>query len=88
VHVVVTVTQLCPPLEVAVYPVIGEPPSTAGALHETTDLASSPVVATTDVGSSGFDTTTTMSGSSVIGTVIVPSLVAVPTNVETPARTL
>ena len=32
---VVTVVQLCPPLEVPMYSVIAEPPVTSGACHET-----------------------------------------------------
>lgn len=83
VQLVVAVVQVCPPLEVTVYPVIEEPPS-LGAVQVTTDCAVALDVAATLVGALGFVETTTTSGSEVIKTVTVPFCVAVPNNVATP----
>ena len=49
----VVVHVLAPGLEVTVYPVMGEPPSSVGALHVTVDEAFWPVVAFTLVGGVG-----------------------------------
>lgn len=53
-QVVVAVVQLSPVFEVAVYPVIEDPPSDAGALQEITDCLVALAVALTAVGVSGF----------------------------------
>lgn len=83
VQLVVEVVQDAPVFAVTVYPVIAEPPSLEGALQEITDCWFPFEVAATLVGAVGFVAATTISGSDVIETVITPSCVAVPSNVET-----
>ena len=63
VHEVVTVVQLWPPLEVATYSVIAEPPFTAGACQETSADAESIATEITAVGDSGSVIATVTSGS-------------------------
>lgn len=68
VQVVVVTVQVCPPLEVTVYPVMVEPPSIEGAVQEMVDEPSSPSVAVTLVTANGRVLAITISGSSVIST--------------------
>ena len=63
VHVVVTVVQLCPALEVATYSVIAEPPVTSGACQLTNAEVSSIAAEETAVGESGSVIATVTSGS-------------------------
>ena len=63
VHEVVIVTQLCPPLEVALYSVIGEPPVTSGACQLTRADVASVRTEEMAVGESGSVTATVTSGS-------------------------
>jgi hypothetical protein len=83
VQLVVLDVQVAPVFEVTVYPVIAEPPLDDGAVHEITDCWFPFEEAVTLVGASGLVAATTISGSEVIETVIVPSCVAVPSSVDT-----
>jgi hypothetical protein len=65
-QLVVTAVHVCPPLEVAVYPVIGEPPVLAGGVQVIVAEVLSIAVAVTPVGASGATKATTMAGSSQI----------------------
>ena len=53
-QIVLVVVQFSPVFEVAVYPVIVDPPSEAGAVHEITDCFVAFAVALTEVGESGL----------------------------------
>ena len=64
---------------------IAEPPSEVGAVQDMTDCCVAFEVAATLVGAPGFVATTTTSGSEVTETVTVPSCVALPKSVTSPA---
>jgi hypothetical protein len=80
-HDVVTEEHVWPEFDVAVYEVIAEPPSD-GAVQLTVEDLLAPVVALTPVGASDFVIAMYTSGSSRILTVTLPSVVAVPSNVD------